>query len=218
MTNEEYMRKLADMQTDISAYKQKPSGDTISREAVLDYIHRILNQGTGKKKSFEFIRKYVEKLPPVKPQKSRTELKYCDRNICMANEYNGIGCDECEVTKSQEPTDENLHREREQAYMQGYEDASKRFRQEPCKDAISRKIITAFLSGLISNDTERKKALQYVNELPSVAPQPKTGHWIYKYLKGQFCSICDEPSICKFNYCPSCDAKMVELQESEDKE
>ena len=37
---------------------------------------------------------------------------------------------------SQEPTDENLHREREQAYMQGYEDASKRFRQDPCDDVF----------------------------------------------------------------------------------
>jgi len=26
------------------------------------------------------------------------EPKYCDRNICIKNEYNGIGCDECEVT------------------------------------------------------------------------------------------------------------------------
>ena len=42
--------------------------DAISRQAVLDYIHRILNQGTGKKKSFEFIRKYVEKLLPINPQ------------------------------------------------------------------------------------------------------------------------------------------------------
>jgi len=33
----------------------------------------------------------------------RQEPKYCDRNICIKNEYNGIGCDECEVTKSQEP-------------------------------------------------------------------------------------------------------------------
>lgn len=30
------------------------------------------------------------------------EPKYCDRNICVSNEYNGIGCDECEITKSQE--------------------------------------------------------------------------------------------------------------------
>ena len=32
------------------------------------------------------------------------EPKYCDRNICISNEYNGIGCDKCEVTKSQEKT------------------------------------------------------------------------------------------------------------------
>lgn len=25
--------------------------------------------------------------------------RYCDRNICMSNEYSGIGCDECEVNK-----------------------------------------------------------------------------------------------------------------------
>ena len=42
--------------------------DLIQRQAVLDYISRILNQGTGKKKSFEFIQKYVEKLSPVTPQ------------------------------------------------------------------------------------------------------------------------------------------------------
>jgi hypothetical protein len=43
-------------------------GDMISRQAVLDYIHRIFNQGTGKKKSFEFIRKFVESLPSVQPK------------------------------------------------------------------------------------------------------------------------------------------------------
>lgn len=36
----------------------------------------------------------------VEPQESE---KYCDRNICVSNGYNGIGCDECEVTKSREP-------------------------------------------------------------------------------------------------------------------
>ena len=42
--------------------------DLVERQAVLDYIHRILNQGMGKKKSFEFIQKYVEKLSPVNTQ------------------------------------------------------------------------------------------------------------------------------------------------------
>ncbi len=37
--------------------------DSISREKVLLYIDRILTSGTGKNKSFEFIRKYVEQLP-----------------------------------------------------------------------------------------------------------------------------------------------------------
>ena len=26
----------------------------------------------------------------------------CDRNICVSNEYNGIGCDECVVNKENE--------------------------------------------------------------------------------------------------------------------
>ena len=49
--------------------------------------------------------------------------------------------------------------------------------------------------------------------LPSVNPQEKTGHWIYKTMEGQFCSICGEQSVWKFNYCPNCGAKMVEEQE-----
>lgn len=39
------------------------------------------------------------------------EPKCCDRNICMQNEYNGIGCDECEVTKSQDPCEDAISRE-----------------------------------------------------------------------------------------------------------
>ena len=27
----------------------------------------------------------------------KEEPRYCDRNICLRNEYNGISCDECEV-------------------------------------------------------------------------------------------------------------------------
>ena len=29
----------------------------------------------------------------------------CDRNICISNEYNGIGCDECEITKANKKED-----------------------------------------------------------------------------------------------------------------
>ena len=37
----------------------------IDADRVLGYIDRILAQGTGKKKSFEFIRKYVENMPTI---------------------------------------------------------------------------------------------------------------------------------------------------------
>lgn len=46
--------------------------DLISRQAVLSYIDRIMHQGTGKQKSFEFIRKHVEKMPSAEMPK-RTE-------------------------------------------------------------------------------------------------------------------------------------------------
>lgn len=68
----EYGVAFTDSLADRLLKEFKPCEDAISRHAVLDYIHRIFNQGTGKKKSFEFIQKYVEKLPPVNPQEPKT--------------------------------------------------------------------------------------------------------------------------------------------------
>ena len=61
-----------------------------------------------------------------------------------------------------------------------------------------------------------------IEQLPSINPQaPKTGHWIetdsddsYWYM----CSECHRRTDEKSDYCPSCGAKMVESQESEDQE
>ena len=100
--------------------------------------------------------------------------------------------------------------------------------QEPSGDAIDRKIISAFLSGLISDETERKKALQYINELPPVNPT-KTGHWEwvqYDYnpkLGNWHCSECrcivvecvdkeEKGGIPLYKYCPQCGAKMQEAE------
>lgn len=48
--------------------------------------------------------KMISNILTAKPHYfEKQEPAYCDRNICLRNEYNGIGCDECEVTKSQEP-------------------------------------------------------------------------------------------------------------------
>ena len=64
-------KKISSALRNISFVNPQPCEDAISRQAVMDYIHRILNQGTGKKKSFEFIQKYVEKLPSVKPHEPK---------------------------------------------------------------------------------------------------------------------------------------------------
>ena len=128
------------------------------------------------------------------------------------------------------------------------------------ENAIDRKLVCAFIAGLISDDVEREKGLKYIRnmppvnpqlcedaisraeavrvasgychpanvakelaKLPPVTPQPKIGHWINGDCKGGNCSICGEyyafyPESGDFNYCPNCGAKMVEPQESEDKE
>lgn len=59
---------------------------------------------------------------------------------------------------------------------------------------------------------------EFVEDLPPVTPQPKTGHWIYKQYDGYpecgnwHCSECDEIDNRTSAYCPNCGAKMVEPQ------
>lgn len=61
-----------------------------------------------------------------------------------------------------------------------------------------------------------------VEQLPSVTPQPKTGHWIYSKAVNTSEIIWSECSECKdgergcakrMKYCPNCGTKMVEPQE-----
>lgn len=74
-----------------SVNPQEPSGDLISLETVIEWLKTkdIIKLSSQE----ETARKELKALPSVKQ-----EPKYCDRNICIKNEYNGIGCDECEVT------------------------------------------------------------------------------------------------------------------------
>ena len=116
---------------------------------------------------------------------------------------------------------EDIHREREQAYMQGYEDASKRYRQPQDGDLISRKtLLTNLWQYKMACHGEVQLAIleieSLVEKLPSVS-QPKTGHWISREGKGQVlpfwgryeCSECGE---CAENssFCPNCGADMRE--------
>jgi len=40
------------------------------------------------------------------------------------------------------------------------------------RDAIDRKLVCAFIAGLISDDVEREKGLEYIRHMPPVNPQP----------------------------------------------
>lgn len=44
---------------------------------------------------------YGDGMCEVWSKKDDRETKYCNRDICASNEYNGVQCDECEVAKSQ---------------------------------------------------------------------------------------------------------------------
>lgn len=88
---------------------------------------------------------------PLKIEALEQEPKYCDRNICIQNEYNGIGCVECEVTKSGEPCGKDIN--------------------VPATDAISRQsAIDACLNGW---NKDYKEIVEEIRTLPPVTPQPK---------------------------------------------
>ena len=65
------------------------------------------------------------------------------------------------------------------------------------------------------------EAVDRIMDLPSVEQEPKTGHWDRRTCK---CSECgyqitfSEYTEHKYKYCPNCGTRMVEPQESEDKE
>jgi hypothetical protein len=100
--------------------------------------------------------------------------------------------------------------------------------QEPCEDCISRQaVMNALCDGceLFKNgeQTCHSKCEEYhfLATLPSVTPQPKTGHWnTYKLSQGGIdeewleCSECMWSNALSIprNYCPNCGAKMTESE------
>ena len=65
-------------------------------ELVRDRVGDILKEREGD------ITKRPEWCPWIEVADDNEESRYCDRNICMSNEYNGKECDEIEVTKHNE--------------------------------------------------------------------------------------------------------------------
>ena len=115
------------------------------------------------------------------------------------------------------------------------EQAIKALEQQPCEDwnavldELKRIGRNAF-----KDDTDYDNLFNFISGLPNVKQEPKIGHWIEgqtdnSNIHNILCSCCCEgyPSKGhansqytreKFKYCPNCGARMIALQESEDKE
>lgn len=107
--------------------------------------------------------------------------------------------------------------------------------QEPCEDAISRQAVLSMQYRIDDSATLSTRDVVNVDDiedLPSVIPQSKTGHWEWvRYdsnpnIGNWHCSECNmivcgaitaANPVYAYNYCPNCGAKMVEPQESEGK-
>jgi len=96
--------------------------------------------------------------------------------------------------------------------------AIKALEQEPCEDAIGRSdMLDAIGHGTTYTSEELQKIIK---ALPSVNPQPKTGHWlrtgevdVFYDLPSYECSKCGQTSLENGDYCPNCGAKMQEVEE-----
>lgn len=98
-------------------------------------------------------------------------------------------------------------------------------KEEPRTDAISRHAVLMELGKYLCGVPFDEKGIdEVIKELPSVKPQPKTGHWIYSIYGGfheqgdWLCSHCNY----QFNYgnghaeyCPKCGYEMSETPTEE---
>ena len=88
-----------------------------------------------------------------------------------------------------------------------------------CSDAISRQAVLDKKELVELEDGQSFYCIspEDVETLPSVNPQPKTGHWIFDEIldKHYYCSECKSMGVDYWDYCPYCGAKMIDPQKSE---
>lgn len=97
-------------------------------------------------------------------------------------------------------------------YAAAFDRAIEVLEQEPCEDAISRESVLRLFA-----THDGKYLYEAIQELPSVLPEQKTGHWILGRYKDT-CSHCrcTYPKDIGFkNYCPNCGEKMEESEGEE---
>jgi len=109
--------------------------------------------------------------------------------------------------------------------------------QQPCDDTIYRQAVLDTIAELNAisfyEAQEDSKECYYeikqaIKSMPPASPkEPKTGQWILTMPRGteEWCYKCSRCGfwkykktidLSKFNYCPSCGAKMVERQEGDE--
>ena len=82
-------------------------------------LNAIFSNGEFQVKKFKLKTKIfdTEQEPETEWIPIKTKV-FCDRNICASNEYNGISCHECEVTKSQEQKEDLSQSEASKIYKE----------------------------------------------------------------------------------------------------
>jgi hypothetical protein len=102
------------------------------------------------------------------------------------------------------------------AYKCGLEDGKRKaLKQQPGENCVSRKAVLAGINDWwgITLTAGEPTICDYIRELPSVTPQPKTGKWILTDDDFVYCSECEDsyyprPIDASWYYCPNCGAEM----------
>ena len=199
----------------IKALEQAPCEDAISRESAIDAVSEALEHVVIEHE--DVAKKMINKLPPVKPQ------ELCEDTISRILKimWNCRGKNTTSIDKVKM---EQIIRDELQP------------KQESCEDAIRREdALQALCKAVHKNDDtipcsnqresclwSKTKVQDYAREiwkLPSVTPQPKTGHWISHYdedaKEGWYeCDRCHTERAFNTKFCPDCGRRMVEPQES----
>lgn len=167
------------------ALEQEPCDDAISRQAVDDAIYEYSRSCDV---NYAQIMEFIEKIPPVTPQYT-----------------------EAEIQKMQELEQAEIQK----AYELG------KAEMQPCEDAISRQAAIDAIRKCHCEEWVKADIGASIEALSPVTPAEKVGQWkrisMDKYVQHAMayykCSVCGKDIIGTHNYCPSCGAKMQEVEE-----
>ena len=91
--------------------------------------------------------------------------------------------------------------------------------QDDCEDAVSRQAVHDLIAELLSDylhDEDREKIEELdvkIEDLESVTPKEKIGHWESYCYQNNSCSVCGyiiaDSDTDEYKYCPNCGARMV---------